>query len=71
MAFATEIHALNGDITHRIAAAFKSVAARYASYRVYRNTVSELSALSDRDLADLGLCHSNINQIAHEAAYGL
>jgi uncharacterized protein YjiS (DUF1127 family) len=70
MAFATEIHALNGDITHRIAAAFKSVAARYASYRVYRNTVSELSVLSSRELDDLGLSRSMIKRVALEAAYG-
>ncbi len=71
MAFATEIHALNGDITHRIAATFKSVAARIATYRVYRKTVSELSELSTRELDDLGLSRSMIKRTALEAAYGL
>ncbi len=71
MAFASEIHALNGDITHRIAAAYKSMAARFASHRVYRQTVSELSELSTRELDDLGISRSMIKRIALEAAYGL
>ncbi len=71
MAYATEIHAINGDITHRIAATFKSAAQRFANYRVYRKTVSELSALSARDLDDLGLSRSMIKRTALEAAYGL
>lgn len=44
--------------------------ADYAKWRVYRNTVAELAALSNRDLADLGLSRSMISTIAHEAAYG-
>ena len=70
MAFATEIHALNGDITHRIAATFKSAVARFACYRVYRNTVSELNELSTREMDDLGLSRSMIKRVALEAAYG-
>lgn len=38
--------------------------------RVYLQTVSELSALSDRDLADLGLHRSMIRAVAKDAAYG-
>ena len=38
--------------------------------RIYRDTVRELSALSDRALADLGLSRSMIKPIAREAAYG-
>ena len=44
--------------------------ARYARYQLYRATVNELSALSDRALADLGLSRSMIKPIAREAAYG-
>ncbi len=71
MAYATEIHASHGDITHRIAAAVKSVTTRVSNYRVYRKTVSELSELSTRELDDLGLSRSMIKRIALEAAYGL
>ncbi|MGR3497475.1 MAG: DUF1127 domain-containing protein [Limimaricola soesokkakensis] len=37
-------------------------------WRVYRRTVSELSRLSDRDLADLGFARSQIREIARDAA---
>jgi uncharacterized protein YjiS (DUF1127 family) len=45
---------------------------REASRRraVYRRTLAELRALSERDLADLGIHSAMIPQIAHEAAYG-
>lgn len=36
---------------------------------LYRRTVRELSALSNRDLADLGISRSAIRSLAHEAAY--
>jgi uncharacterized protein YjiS (DUF1127 family) len=35
---------------------------------VYTRTVEELSALSDRDLADLGIARISIEDIAREAA---
>jgi uncharacterized protein YjiS (DUF1127 family) len=38
--------------------------------RVYGRTVAELNALSDRELADLGISRISIPGIAHEAAYG-
>jgi len=38
--------------------------------RVYRQTVTELNALSDRDLSDLGLHRSMIAAVAKDAAYG-
>lgn len=71
MAFATEIHAVNGDITGRIAAVLKSARVRFANYRTYRKTISELSELSGRELEDLGLSRSMIKRVSLEAAYGL
>lgn len=50
--------------------AFEAFRARSEQRKVYRNTVRELSALTDRDLADLGLSRSMIKSIAHEAAFG-
>ena len=38
--------------------------------RVYRTTLAELSALTNRELADLGIARSMIKGIALEAAYG-
>ena len=36
-------------------------------YRAYRNTVSELSALADRDLADLGVSRCDIPRLARDS----
>ncbi|MGA9434657.1 MAG: DUF1127 domain-containing protein [Roseobacter sp.] len=41
-----------------------------ARRKVYRATYHELSMLTDRDLADLGIPRSNIRRLALEAAYG-
>jgi uncharacterized protein YjiS (DUF1127 family) len=40
-----------------------------AKRKVYRATYSELSALTDRDLGDLGIPRSSIKRLAMEAAY--
>mgnify|MGYP001327428752 FL=1 len=39
--------------------------------RVYRTTVNELSALSDRDLSDLGVSRASIRRLALDAANAL
>ncbi|NOD92251.1 DUF1127 domain-containing protein [Ruegeria sp. HKCCD4884] len=41
---------------------------RFARYRMYRQTVNELSYLSNRELADLGLHRSMIRRVAMQAA---
>jgi uncharacterized protein YjiS (DUF1127 family) len=41
-----------------------------ADWRSYRQTYEELEALSDRELADLGLSRHSIRDVAREAAYG-
>lgn len=41
-----------------------------AKRKVYRETYHELSMLTDRDLADLGIPRSSIRRVALEAAYG-
>ncbi|MFV0361131.1 DUF1127 domain-containing protein [Tropicimonas sp.] len=48
----------------------ETIRARYAQYAIYRQTVRELSGLSDRALADLGLSRSMIRELARENAYG-
>ena len=42
----------------------------FTQYRVYRKTLLELSMLTRRELADLGLNRSMLKIVAHEAAYG-
>ena len=53
-----------------VAQMLQAVRAKYAQYRVYRETLTELNALSGRELADLGLNRSMLKRIALEAAYG-
>ena len=55
------------DLIAHPVAALKLMAQRR---RVYVQTVTELQALSDRDLADLGLHRSMISAVAKDAAYG-
>ena len=43
---------------------------RRAYRAIYRRTHGELSALSNRELADLGFARSEIGAIAHQAASG-
>ena len=40
-----------------------------ARRRVYRQTVAELSLLTDRELADLQVSRSSIHSVARQAAY--
>jgi len=42
---------------------------RFRAYMRYRASVRALSMLSERELADIGLTRSNIDDAAKEAAY--
>lgn len=59
-----------GAIFHRIAAAYDALQETLGRHRVFRQTLNELGALSDRELADLGINRSMIPGIAMEAAEG-
>lgn len=48
---------------------FADLAGRIARYRLYRQTLNELAALNNSDLADLGICRAQIRALAYEAAY--
>lgn len=48
----------------------EAAAKRRARRRVFRTTLNELQALSNRELADLGLHRSQLRQIALDAANG-
>lgn len=54
----------------RFSAAAETASAKFAQYRTFRRTKSELNALTDRELSDLGISRSMITSIAMEAAYG-
>jgi uncharacterized protein YjiS (DUF1127 family) len=44
-----------------------NIARSYKNWRTYRNTLSELDRLSNRDLADLGISRSDIRSVARSA----
>ena len=60
---------VQSGLSARFDALMIDLRARLARRKVYRQTVNELSALSDRELADLGLNRSEIRRIAYQAAY--
>ncbi len=67
MAYATETRT-GLSLGQRIAYIRATLADSVARNKVYRTTLNELSALTDRDLADLGISRSAIKSIALEAA---
>ncbi|MEP5154875.1 DUF1127 domain-containing protein [Planktotalea sp.] len=73
MAFFTDTVSVNANqasFADKFAAVWTQVQEARAARAVYKKTVSELSALSGRELADLGLSYANIRSVAYEAAYG-
>jgi uncharacterized protein YjiS (DUF1127 family) len=49
---------------------FAGVRKAFADYRLYRQTLAELDALSNRELRDLGLSRLSIRQVAYDSVYG-
>lgn len=49
---------------------FAAVREAFECHKVYTRTLRELNALSNSDLADLGLSRSGLKRTALEAAYG-
>ena len=60
---------VENGLADRLSAFVEAFRTNRAKRRVYRQTLNELSALSARELADLGLNRSNIRSVAHEAAF--
>ena len=48
---------------------FQTIAVNYKRHRLYARTLSELNALSERELSDLGLSRSMIRNVAYAAVY--
>ena len=49
---------------------FARLLQKLADFRVYRATYGELDALSDRELADIGMSRLNVADVARQSAYG-
>lgn len=70
MAYVNSTRSLNISFADRLSTLAKSVRLALHRRRLFNQTVRELNALSERELADLGLHASMIREIATEAAYG-
>lgn len=70
MTLVQDIRSIESGLVARIAAFAKGLREAHDRRRVYNLTVRELSVLSDRDLADMGIHRSTITDVAREAAYG-
>ncbi|KUP91700.1 DUF1127 domain-containing protein [Tritonibacter horizontis] len=70
MAALNQINAQSTFAVSGIAQMIQNARVRFAQYRVYRETLNELNALSGRELADLGLNRSMLKRAALDAAYG-
>ena len=57
------------DLQNRFGALLLAAKAARAGRRRYVSTYSELSALSDRELADLGIPRAHIRRLALEESY--
>lgn len=62
--------AATSGIAGRLMAAIQHMQDNRARRVIYRQTVRELNALTNRDLADLGISRAMISRLAHEAAWG-
>ena len=58
------------SVWQRLSDMTASLAQRRSQHRAYRSTVSELTAMSHRDLTDIGIHPADIHTIARQAAYG-
>jgi uncharacterized protein YjiS (DUF1127 family) len=45
------------------------ILSKIRAYKLYRETLRELSQLSDHELADLGISRFQIASVAHQAAF--
>lgn len=69
VAHANVAHA-ESNLRSRFMTAIQRMQESRARRAVYRQTVRELNALTNRDLNDLGINRSMIHGLAHEAAFG-
>lgn len=69
MAAVNHITAQQAPVTETAKGLFASLKDKLARRRIYRETMSELSELSNAELADLGLHRSMIKRLALQAAY--
>lgn len=62
------LHTTTNPVASRFSALAAEIKLAFARRAVYRRTYNELAALSDRELADLGIPRSSIRRVSREAA---
>jgi len=70
MAYVNSTRATQSVLSDRFSALTTSFRQAMQRRRVYTQTIQELKALTDRELADLGIARAMIPEIATQAAYG-
>jgi uncharacterized protein YjiS (DUF1127 family) len=70
MAYVNSTRTNQASVVERFTGLFAGFSAALQRRRVFNQTMSELRALSNRELADLGIVRSMIPSIARDAAYG-
>ncbi len=70
MAHAISAVASHPTLAERVREFFNNYKAASARRALYRQTVSELSALSNHDLSDIGISRGQIEDIARQHAFG-
>ncbi|WP_101068314.1 DUF1127 domain-containing protein [Roseovarius salinarum] len=70
MAFDVNTRPAHSTLALEISALVDRLGQRAAHYAAFRRTRNELAALSDRELADLGVHRSEITRCAYESVYG-
>ncbi len=68
MAYLTTQTTTQNSFTARLSAAFDAVATHFKQRRLYRETFDGLNALTNRELADLGLTRSELRNVALESS---
>jgi len=58
------------SIRQRLSDLTMGLGRRHAQNQAYHSTVRELSAMSNRDLVDIGIHRADIHSIAQQVAYG-
>jgi uncharacterized protein YjiS (DUF1127 family) len=70
MAYVTTGAYARKGLLDRLAGLKSDVLTAFRRQRTFNRTVAELNALTDHELADLGIARDAIRDIAHAAAYG-
>ncbi|MDX2482227.1 DUF1127 domain-containing protein [Antarcticimicrobium sediminis] len=68
MTVLTHTHSKDATLLSRLHKATDALFDRIARYQMYRRTYNELNALTNRELADLGMHRSGIRRVALETA---